>query len=154
MSTPESNPSGRRSRRMAVGLTALAGLAAGVVLAGLTLVVLGHDDADANPLDDTAPGLSHFSFHPRGCAYQPDRGGMVAHFEVTTSDRGRFTLDVQAVTREGADDLDIVSPHVVRYTVPFYGGRATRQFDVVVPLTDAEHQDGYRRCRYVVNGSQ
>lgn len=88
---------------------------------------------------------------PDGCDYDPERGGLVVHFDVSTRDAGRFTVDVSAVTVEGADNLDISTPHVVRFSVPFYGGPTQREFDVVVPLTEAEHEDGYRKCRYSVN---
>jgi len=78
---------------------------------------------------------------------------MVVHVTVGTADAGRFTVDVSAVTEEGADDQDVSSPHVVRVTVPFYGGRTQKEFDVVVPLTEAEHQQGYRSCRWDLGGA-
>ena len=110
--------------------------------------------AETNPLDADAPGLAHVTFHTRGCSYEPDRGGLVVHFAVSTRDAGRFTVDVSAVTDEGADNLDISTKHVVRFTVPFYGGTARKEFDVVVPLTEADYQQGYRECRYTtVNGA-
>jgi hypothetical protein len=86
-----------------------------------------------------------------GCSWDPDRGGLVVHVTVGTADAGRFTVDVSAVTEEGADNQDISSPHVVRVTVPFYGGKAQKEFDVVVPLTEADYRDGYRKCLYTIN---
>ena len=151
MSTPQTDPAGRGSRRRVL---VLAGLGAAVLVVGLAVVLLVRDDAPTSPLDADSAGLANLTIRPTQCSYQPERGGLVAHFVVRTSDAGLLTLDVKAVTDEGADDLDVVSPHVVRYTVPFYGGRTTRQFDVVVPLSEAEHRDGYRKCRYDLNGSQ
>ncbi len=146
---PAATPGAARKRR-AVVLVAIA-----AVLVGLGLVLVGvKNRAETNPLDADAPGLAHVTFHTRGCSYEPDRGGLVVHFAVSTRDAGRFTVDVSAVTDEGADNLDISTKHVVRFTVPFYGGTARKEFDVVVPLTEADYQQGYRECRYTtVNGA-
>ena len=43
------------------------------------------------------------------------------------------------------DNPDISTTHVDRFTVPFHGGQTRKQFDVVVPLTEADTQDGYRK---------
>jgi len=32
-----------------------------------------------------------------------------------------------------------------------HGGETRKQFDVVVPLSEADYQDGYPKCRYVAN---
>ena len=132
-----------------LGLAAAALVAVGALVVG-SLVLL-HQGGETDALGEEAPGLGHVSFHANGCRYQPERGGLVVHFDVTTSDAGRFTVDVEAVTAEGADDLDIATQHVVRYTVPFYGGRTRKEFDVVVPLSEQEHRDGYRKCRWDLN---
>ena len=122
-----------------------------VFVVALVAVRIVQNRAEMNPLDPDAPALADFTFHARGCSYQADRGGLVVHFDVDSSDAGRFTVDVEGVTDEGVDNLDISTTHVVRYTVPFYGGRSRQQFDVVVPLTEADYQRGYRKCRYTVN---
>lgn len=140
-----------RKHRRAV-LVAVVAVVAGL---GLVAFLILQGQAETNPLDSEAPALSEASVQPGGeCTYDPARGGLVAHFDVRTRDAGRFTVDVQAVTDDGADDLDISTPHVVRVTVPFYGGRARKQFDVVVPLTEADYQQGYRKCRYWINGME
>ena len=127
----------------------LVAIAAVFIVLGLVAVLIGQNRAETNPLDADAPALADFTIHPTGrCSYEPDRGGLVAHFEVSTRDAGRFTVDVEAVTDEGADNLDISTTHVVRFTVPFYGGQTRKEFDVVVPLTEADYQHGYRKCRY------
>ena len=118
------------------------------VVLGLVAVVRLSPDSEADPLDQDVSGPADLTFDPSGCRYEPERGGLVVHFTVETSDAGRFAIDVSAVTEEGADDQDISTPHVVRYVVPFYGGRTKKEFDVVVPLTDAEHRQGYRKCRW------
>lgn len=144
---------GRTRRRALAALVAIA--AAVLVLLGLLVAVLiGRSGAEANPLDTDAPALADATFRATGCRYEPDRGGLVTHFDVSTSDAGRFTVDLEAVTDEGADNLDISTTHVVRVTVPFYGGRTRKQFDVVVPLSETDHQHGYRKCRYTYNGTE
>ena len=137
----------RPTHRVRNAVLVLVSVAAVFIVLGLVLLA-GQSDNDADPLAADAPGLSDVTFRPTGCTYEPDRGGLVAHFDVRTSDAGRFTIDVSAVTQEALDDLDITTPHVVRYTVPFYGGQSHKEFDVVVPLTEAEYQQGYRKCRY------
>lgn len=133
-----------RKNRRAV----LVAIAAVFAVLGLVAVLIGQSQAETNPLDSEAPALAHFTMHSGKCGYEPGRGGLVAHFDVSTSDAGRFTVDVEAVTDEGADNLDISTTHVVRFTVPFYGGQTRKEFDVVVPLTEADYQHGYRKCRY------
>ena len=155
MTTPGDEPAAaagpaRKRRRAVLVLTAV--VVAFIVL-GLVVVLSGRNRAGTDPLDSDAPALADVAFHTKGCSYEPDRGGLVVHFAVSTRDAGRFTVDVAAVTDEGADNLDIATTHVVRFTVPFYGGRTRQEFDVVVPLTKAEYQQGYRRCRYTVNGA-
>lgn len=136
----------RKHRRAVLVLVAMAAVFA---VLGLVAVLIGQSQAETNPLDSEAPALADFTMHSGGkCSYEPDRGGMVAHFDVSTSDAGRFTVDVEVVTDEGADNLDISTTHVVRFTVPFYGGQTRQEFDVVVPLTEADYQHGYRKCRY------
>jgi hypothetical protein len=141
-----------RKRRRAV--LVLVSIAAVFAVLGLAAVLIVQSQVETSPLDSEAPAVSDFTMRTRGeCTYEPDRGGLVAHFDVSTSDAGRFTVDLEAVTAEGADNLDISTTHVVRFTVPFYGGRARQRFDVVVPLTEADYQQGYRKCRYhVPNG--
>ena len=130
-------------------------LAAVFVVAGLVVVRIVDSQEETNPLDADAPALADFTFHPEGpCSYEPDRGGMVVHMDVSSRDAGRFTIDVEAVTDEGLDNLDISTTHVVRVSVPFYGGQTRKEFDVVVPLTEADHQDGYRKCRWTVNPTE
>jgi hypothetical protein len=139
----------RKHRR---GVLVLVALAAAVIVVGLVAVRIVDSQEETNPLDADAPALADFTFHPGGpCSYEPDRGGMVVHMDVSSGDAGRFTVDVEAVTEEGLDNLDISTTHVVRVSVPFYGGQTRKQFDVVVPLTEADHQDGYRKCRWTVN---
>lgn len=146
---PAAGPAGRR-RRALLGLGAVA---TALVLLGL-VVVIAQDRSQPHPLDADAPALADLTFHTKGCAFDPDRGGLVVHFAVSTADEGRFTVDVAAVTDQGADDLDVTTPHVVRFTVPFYGGQTRKEFDVVVPLSPADYQQGYQKCRYTLNGSQ
>lgn len=133
---------------------------AGLVLAALGVVVallatgwVLRGSADARDrLGSSAPQVSDYEMRgPGECRFDPDRGGLVGHFDVSSRSVGVFTLDLSAVTDEGADNLDVTTPHVVRVTVPFYGDRGRKQFDVVVPLTQAQHADGYRKCRFLVN---
>ena len=141
--------SARKHRRAVLAIVAIAAV---FVVLGLVVVLIGHNGEETDPLDADAPHVADFTMHPgERCRYEPDRGGMVAHFEVSTRDAGRFTVDLAAVTEEGLDNLDIATPHVVRFTVPFYGGETRKQFDVVVPLTEADYQHGYRKCRWTVN---
>ena len=143
----------RTRRRVFLVLAAVVGVAGVVVVLGLVVILSMQDRPGTNPLDSDAPGLADVTFHTKGCSFEPDRGGLVVHFAVSTRDAGRFSVDVAAVTDEGADNLDIPTKHVVRFTVPFYGGQTRQEFDVVVPLTEADYQQGYRKCRYTVNGS-
>jgi hypothetical protein len=154
MTTPGDEPTttagpARTHRRAVLVLVALA---AATVVLGLVAVLVAQRGSEPNPLDADAPALGDFTMHRTdGCRYEPDRGGLVAHFDVSTSDAGRFTVDVEAVTDEGVDNLDLTTEHAVRFTVPFYGGPSRRQLDVVVPLTEADYQHGYRRCRFTIN---
>ena len=140
------------SRGVRRAVLVLVAVAAALVVLGLVAVLNGGNGAQ-DPLDSDAPGLSDVTFRVAGCSWEPERGGLVVHVTVGTADAGRFSVDVSAVTAEGADNQDISSPHVVRVTVPFYGGQAQKEFDVVVPLTEAEHEQGYRRCRWDLGGA-
>ena len=140
----------RRRLGVVVGLVAVAVVAVLALVVGVLAFVLPHGGT-TDPLGEDAPGLADASFRAQGCRYQPERGGLVVHFAVRSSDTGRFTVDVKAVTAEGADDLDVATQHVVRYTVPFYGGPTRREFDVVVPVSEQEYRDGYRTCRWDLN---
>jgi hypothetical protein len=144
----------RRRGRTVLVLVAVA--AVFLLVLGIVAVVIARGDDTTDPLDAQGPGLAHVSMRTRGaCRYDPDSGGMVAHFDVRSSDAGQFTVTLSAVTDDGADNLDdAATRHAVRVTVPFYGGRARKQFDVVVPLTEAEHEQGYRTCRYDIYGAE
>ena len=159
MSTPGDNPldpgstaspAASRMRRAVVALVVLDVLVALGVVA--FLVARGGDDP--GPLDADAPALANASFRPTGCTYDADRGGLVTHWDISTRDTGRFTVDVEAVPEEGIGNLDVTTTHVVRVTVPFYEGQTRKQLDVVVPLSRADYQQGYRKCRYTLNPGQ
>ncbi len=148
---PTAGPA-RKHRRAVLAIVSIVAIAAVFVALGLVAVLIGQNREETDPLDADAPHVADFTMHSGGpCTYEPERGGMVAHFEVSTREAGRFTVDLAAVTEEGLDNLDISTPHVVRFTVPFYGGPTRNQFDVVVPLTAADYQHGYRECRWTVN---
>ena len=148
MTTP-GDDTARNSRRPVLVIVAIAAV---VVVLGVVAVLVGRGQDEPDPLDADAPGLADFTFRPTArCTYEPDRGGMVAPLEVSTRDAGRFTVDVRAVTDAGASNEDISTEHVVRVTVPFYGGQTRKRFDVVVPLTEAEYQQGYRECRWTID---
>lgn len=161
MTAPDATPepgngapdAGDGSRRRRIALTGVVVAVAAVLIGGLAVIAQGSDQP--GPLDDAAPGLAEFTLTPGDeCVYDADRGGLVAHFEVRTGAAGRFTLDVEATTTEGVDNADITSPHVVRVSVPFHGGRTHKEFDVVVPLSEADYRDGYSECRWHVNGRE
>lgn len=156
MTTPRSGSpdpaDGEESGRRRRTVTVLAAVVAALMVLGLAAVLVAQRADETDSLGLEAAHVANFEMQPTGpCRYEPDRGGLVAHFDVSTGDVGRFTVDLQAVTREGADDLDISTTHVVRVTVPFSDGQTRKQFDVVVPLSETEYQDGYRKCRYLVN---
>lgn len=144
----DGDESGNRRRILPV----LAAISASVMVLGLVAVLIAQSADKTDPLDSETTHVADFTMQPTGaCRYEADRGGLVAHFDVSTSEAGRFTVDLKAVTKEGADNLDIPTTHVVRVTVPFYGGQTRKQFEVVVPLAKAEYQDGYQQCRYLIN---
>ena len=143
--SPDPANESRKRRRTVLILVALA---AAVMALGLVAALIVQSPDETDPLGSEAPHVASFKMHAGGgCRYEPDRGGLVAHFDVSTSEAGRFTVDLKAVTKEGADNLDLSTPHVVRVTVPFFGGQTRKQFDVVVPLPRADHRDGYTKCR-------
>ena len=144
----------RKTRRTALLLAAIAAVLNGLVTV-LVTVLVGQSRGEPNPLDSDAPALANFTMQPpAGCRHKPERGGLVVHFDVSTRVTGRFTVEVQAVTEEGVDNLDISTPHAVRVTLPFHGGHTRKEFDVVVPLTEAVYRQGYRKCRYTVNPTE
>ena len=146
----ESAVTARPARKRRRTVLVLLAVAAVFVVLGVVAVRIVDSQEQTSPLDADAPHLVDFTFHPSGkCRYEPDLGGLVAHFVVRVRGAGRFTVDLEAVTDE--HNLDISSTHVVRYTVPFFGGQTRHEFDVVVPLTEADYQDGYRRCLYTIN---
>ena len=143
---------GRRAGRallIVVGVVVLV-----VVVVGVVAVRLAPDRGTPNLLDAEAPALSDFTFHSvRGCRFEADRGGLVASVDLRTRATGRFTIDLEAVPARGVGNLDVVTTHAVRVTVPFYAGQTRKRFDVVVPLTRADYEQGYRKCRYTLNPS-
>lgn len=160
MTTPGSNtdPAGgdesavtaRRARKRRRAVLVLAAVAAVLVGLGFVAVRIVDSQEEPSPLDADAPHLVDFTFRPSGkCRYEPDLGGLVAHFDVHARGSGRFTLDLEAVTAD--HNLDIPPTHVVRYTVPFFGDQTRHEFHVVVPLTEADYRDGYRKCLYTIN---
>lgn len=138
------------ARRRRLVLLVAAGVAAVVVVLGLGAFVLAQDD-EPGPLDADAPALELGEVTPSGCAYRPDLGGLVTHFDVSGNGAGRFTVDLEAVTKEGVGDLDVTTTHAVRVTVPFSAGQDRQQFAVVVPVSEADYEDGYRKCRWTIN---
>ena len=136
-----------RMRRVLLALVVLDLL----VVIGILTYLATRGGGEPGPLDADAPALANASFHPTGCTYDADRGGLVTHWDISTRDTGRFTVDVEAVPEEGVGNLDVTTTHVVRVTVPFYEGQTRKRFDVVVPLASSDYQDGYRKCRYTVN---
>ncbi len=144
-------PAGRR-RRIVLVLVAMAlGLAAPSLWSVGTAALAGDGDGTSR-LDEGTPFVGAWIMRPTkdGCRYDRRLGGMVAHFDVSAKAAGRFTIDLEAVTDGGAENLDVTTGHVVRTTVPF-SGPGRRQLHVVVPLTQAEHRQGYGKCRYIVN---
>jgi hypothetical protein len=138
-----------RRRRIAVPVGS--GIVAVLVVLGVVAFVMARSGDDPGPLDADAPALELGKARPSGCAYRPDLGGLVTHFDVSGKGAGRFTVDLEAVTKEGVDNLDISTTHAVRVTVPFYAGQTRQKFAVVVPVSDADYQDGYRKCRWTIN---
>jgi hypothetical protein len=136
----------RRRRAVLV----LAAVAAVLVVLGYVAVRIVDSQEETGPLDAEAPHLADFTFRPGGkCRYEPALGGLVAHFDVRARGAGRFTIDLAAVTDD--DSFDVPPTHVVRYTVPFFTGQTRQEFYVVVPVTEADYQDGFRKCRYTIN---
>lgn len=137
------------------GRRTLAAAAAGIgvlALVGAGSALLADDAAEADPLSPEAPSLADFSFRAAGpCRFDAGRGGLVGHFVVSTHDVGRFTMDLEAVPHEGVGDLDVTTEHAVRVSVPFFAGQTRKDFDVVVPLSGADHARGYDECRYTLN---
>ena len=145
---------GRRPRRAALVLLAVAvvlGLAAPAAWTVGKAVLASPDREGPDLLDAETPHVSEFTYRQDRCRYEPQLGGMVARFHIRSRETGRFTVDVEAVTPEGLGNLDITTTHVVRLTAPVYRGPAWQQLEVVVPLSEADHQEGYRKCRYTVN---
>lgn len=118
----------------------------------LALFLFTAPGSDAPVPPRGGAGLSDLSFDTTGpCTFQPERGGMVAGFVVTSSDTGPFTVRLEAVTPDGVGDLDVTTPHRATTTVQFAGGSPVKRFEVVVPLTEDEHADGFTTCRFEIN---
>lgn len=134
------------------GLLVAAAVLGVLAVVGVVGARAAHDGGATDPMAADAPFLAHYSFRPTGsCAFAPERGGLVAHFDLRTHDTGQLTFQVEAVTAEGDGDLDITTPHAVRVTVPFYAGQTRKQLDVVVPLSRSDYESGYRKCRFTLN---
>lgn len=108
-------------------------------------------DPAAGAAEDVAVvGSFAVSAGEEGCSYDAARGGLVLE-DVTVASEDDGRLEVTFYVERGS--LDDVLPTSATLVVTFDDERREHTFDVVLPVSRAQHDAGYDDCRWHVGGS-
>ena len=129
----------------AVGAAAVA-----LGLVGAVTAVSASSEESLNPAAEAVAGLppvTDFSFDAKsgGCAFDPDRGGLV-YEGLTIKSKSTGVLELSFYVQR--DSLDDILPGYVSTVLTFDDDSRRHTFDLVVPVTRDDYEAGYDECHW------
>ena len=111
-------------------------------------------DESLNPAEEAIadlPSVTDFSFDAEGggCAFDPDRGGLV-YTGLTVKSKSTGVLELSFYVQR--DSLDDILPGYVSTVLTFDDDTRSHTFDLVVPVTQDDYEAGYDECRWNFGG--
>ena len=129
-----------------------AAVALGLVGAATAFSASGDESLDpaAEAVADL-PTVTDFSLDAEGggCAFDPDRGGMV-YKGLTIRSRSTGVLELSFYVQR--DSLDDILPGYVSTVLTFDEDSRSHTFDLVVPVSKDDYEAGYDECRWHFGG--
>jgi hypothetical protein len=97
------------------------------------------------------PTVTDFSFDAEsdGCAFDPERGGLV-YKGLTITSKSTGVLELTFYVQR--DSLDDILPGYVSTVLTFDRDSRSHTFDLVVPVTRDDYEAGYDECRWNFGG--
>lgn len=119
-------------------------------LAGAVTAFSANSDGSSNPaaeVVDDLPIVTDFSFDAKddGCAFDPDRGGLVYN-GLTVKSKSTGVLELSFYVQR--DSLDDILPGYVSTVLTFDDDTRSHTFDLVVPVTQDDYEAGYDECHW------
>jgi hypothetical protein len=129
---------------------AVAAAAVALGLVGAATAFAASSDESLNPAAEAVadlPTVTNFSFDAEsgGCAFDPDRGGLV-YTGLTVKSQSTGVLELSFYVQR--DSLDDVLPGYVSTVLTFDDDSRSHTFDLVVPVARDDYEAGYDECRW------
>jgi hypothetical protein len=123
-------------------------------LVGAVAVFSATSDELLNPAAEAVadlPTVTDFSIKAEGdgCAFDPDRGGLV-YQGLTLKSRSTGVLELSFYVQR--DSLDDILPGYVSTVLTFDDDSHSHTFDLVLPVTLENYEAGYDECRWNFGG--
>ena len=123
-------------------------------LVGAVTALSAGSDESLDPAAEAVadlPTVTDFSLDAEGggCAFDPDRGGMV-YKGLTIKSRSTGVLELSFYVQR--DSLDDILPGYVSTVLTFDDDSRSHTFDLVVPVSRDDYEAGYDECRWHVGG--
>ena len=139
---------------MAHPVAKIVGASAGALaLLGAGLAFSARGEESGNPAVQVVadlPTVSDFSLGMKGdCAYDADRGGLLIE-GITIRSRSTGVLDMSFYVEHGSSGK--ILPGYVSTVLAFDRRSRSHTFDVVLPVSRTDYEDGYRECSWSTGG--
>jgi hypothetical protein len=140
---------------MAHRISKVVGTAAvALALVGAVSAFSPSSDESLNPAAEAVadlPTVTDFSFDAErgGCAFDPDRGGLV-YKGLTITSKSTGVLELSFYVQR--DSLDDILPGYVSTVLTFDDDSRSHTFDLVVPVTQDDYEAGYDECHWNLGG--
>jgi hypothetical protein len=124
-------------------------------LVGVITAFSASSDESLSPAAEAVadlPTVTDFSFEAEGdgCAFDPDRGGLV-YEGVTIESKSTGVLELSFYVQR--DSLDDILPGYVSTVLTFDEDSRSHTFDLVLPVTQDDYEAGYDECQWNFGGS-
>ena len=145
----------RYGSAMAHRMTTVVGTAVVALgLVGAAAACSANSDESLNPAAAAVADLqtvTDFSFDgdSEGCAFDPERGGLV-YKGLTIKSKSTGVLKLSFYVQR--DSLDDILPGYVSTVFVFDQGSRSHTFDLVLPVAQDDYAAGYDECRWHVGG--
>jgi hypothetical protein len=121
-------------------------------LVGAVTACSANSDGSLNPAAEAVADLAtvtDFSFDGEsdGCAFDPERGGLV-YKNLTIKSKSTGVLELSFYVQR--DSLDDILPGYVSTVLAFDDDSRSHTFDLVVPVTRDDYEAGYNECHWNV----
>lgn len=129
---------------------ATVGLGLGLVVVVAVAVLSASSNDSLDPAEQSVADLqtvTDFSIGGAkdGCAFDPDRGGLV-YEDLTIKSKSTGVLELSFYVQR--DSLDDILPGYVSTVVTFDSDSRSHTFDLVVPVSEDDYEAGYDECKW------